>query len=70
MTRRAAVHTQADIERAIRAAEQTHPGVTFTVEMAPGGVLRVIPVPKPELSPQLTERTDFDPVEPPGGWRL
>jgi len=42
MTRTPAKTTQADIARALRAAEQVAPG-KLTVEIAPDGTIRVVP---------------------------
>jgi len=42
MSRRPAAVTQADIARALRAAEQVLPG-KMTVEIAPDGTIRVVP---------------------------
>lgn len=49
MTMRAARCSQADIARAIRAADQA--GTGRTVEVAPDGTIRIV---KAELSPQVT----------------
>ena len=40
MSRRPATFTQADVARALRAAEQVAPG-RMEVEIAPGGVIRI-----------------------------
>jgi hypothetical protein len=40
MSRRAATFTQADVARALRAAEQVAPG-RMEVEIAPGGIIRI-----------------------------
>jgi hypothetical protein len=40
VSRRAATFTQADVARALRAAEQVAPG-RMEVEIAPGGVIRI-----------------------------
>jgi hypothetical protein len=42
MSRRAASFTQADVARALRAAEQVAPG-RMVVEIAPGGIIRIRP---------------------------
>jgi hypothetical protein len=42
MSRRAASFTQADVARALRAAQQVAPG-KFRIEIAPGGVIRIAP---------------------------
>jgi|HubBroStandDraft_1064217.scaffolds.fasta_scaffold791458_1 hypothetical protein len=43
MSRTVANFVQADVARALRAAEQTASG-RYLVEIAPGGVIRIIPV--------------------------
>jgi hypothetical protein len=43
MSRRAARVTQADVARAIRAAEQVAPGQRV-IEISPDGVIRIIPL--------------------------
>jgi hypothetical protein len=43
MSRRAAKITQADVARAIRAAEQVAPG-RRVVEVTPEGVIRIVPL--------------------------
>lgn len=50
MGRRPAAVTQADVARALRAAEQVAPG-RMIVEVAPGGTIRIFPA---ELSPLFT----------------
>lgn len=44
MSRRAAKTTQADIARALRAAEKVLPG-KMTVEIAPDGTIKIVPRP-------------------------
>lgn len=44
MSRRPAAFTQADVARALRAAEQVAPG-RMAVEIDPDGVIRLIPAP-------------------------
>jgi hypothetical protein len=55
MSRRAASFTQADVARALRAAEQVAPG-RMVVEIAPGGIIRIRPS-KPDLAAEK-ERVD------------
>lgn len=43
MSRRAAAFTQADVRRALRAAQLAQPGVAFAVEIG-GGVARIVPI--------------------------
>jgi hypothetical protein len=43
MSRRAASFTQADVARALRAAEQVAPG-RMTIEIAPDGTIRIRPL--------------------------
>jgi len=61
--------TQADVARAIRAAQQARPGVKFAIEIAPGGIVRIVPV-EPKVSPLSPKEDAYNPIEPPGGWRL
>ncbi len=42
MTRARAAFTQADVRRALRAAQLAQPGVAFAIEIA-GGVARIVP---------------------------
>lgn len=44
MSRRPARFTQADYARAIRAFEQTHPGVAGTVKMCGDGGFLIVPI--------------------------
>jgi hypothetical protein len=55
MSRRAASFTQADVARALRAAEQVAPG-RMVVEIAPCGIIRIRPS-KPDLAAEK-ERVD------------
>ncbi len=48
MPRTAASVTQADIARALRAVAQT--GATVTVEVLPGGTIRLVPCEKREIT--------------------
>jgi hypothetical protein len=43
MSRRAATFRQADVARALRAAEQVAPG-RMTIELGPDGVIRIVPI--------------------------
>jgi hypothetical protein len=43
MGRRPASFTQAEVRRALRAAQLAQPGVRFSVEIS-GGVVRIVPV--------------------------
>jgi hypothetical protein len=67
MGRRRCAFTQAEVARALRAAERVAPG-KMAVEIAPGGVIQIVACP----SPQSTD----DPVTPPPScppkkdWRL
>lgn len=56
MSRTAAHVTQADIARALRAVEQT--GARAIVEIAPDGMIRIVPTKNVDLRPQQA------PVEP------
>jgi hypothetical protein len=55
MSRRPALVTQADVARAIRAAQQCGAG---PVEIKPDGTIRIMP------SPESTAASDESPVEP------
>ena len=59
MPRRGASITQADIARALRAAQAAGP--KWYVEILPGGIIRLV---RGELSPQSPERAPDVPVEP------
>jgi hypothetical protein len=61
MTRRAAKITQADLARAIRAAEQVAPGQRM-VEITPDGLIRIVPI---EASRPVTSHTRYDEPEDP-----
>jgi hypothetical protein len=51
MSRRAATFTQANVARALRAAEQVAPG-QMAVEIAPDGTIRIRPLAQaPEVGP-------------------
>lgn len=64
MSRRAASFTQADVARAIRAAEQVKPGAFEVSIVAPDGtVIRVAPRQDETRSPPV-------PVAPEKDWRL
>ena len=54
MSRRQASFTQADVARALRAAEQVAPG-KMAVEIASGGVIRIVPVEARPVSPAAPE---------------
>ena len=57
MTRRAAAFTQADVRRALRAAQLEQPGVAFAIEIG-GGVARIVPfVATPPAEPEPPEPT-------------
>jgi hypothetical protein len=51
MSRRPAAFTQADVARALRAAEQVAPG-RMTIEITPGGVIRIRPIEAAPSEPQ------------------
>ncbi len=61
MSRRPARVTQADIARALRAAEQV--GAWVTVEIRPDGTIRLVPAAKGEATepakPAVAEEEDF-----------
>jgi len=57
MSRRPARVTQADIARALRAAEQV--GARVAVEIDPSGVIRLVPI-----GPEATKRPAVAKVEP------
>jgi hypothetical protein len=61
MTRRAAKITQADLARAIRAAEQVAPG-RRVVEITPDGLIRIVPI---EASGPVVSDTGHDEPEDP-----
>jgi hypothetical protein len=54
MSRRAALFTQADVTRALRAVEQVAPG-RMTIEIAPDGVIRIVPL---DVCPASALRTE------------
>lgn len=54
MSRRAASFTQADLARALRAAEQVAPG-RITLEIAPEGFIRLVPL---DARPASAVRTE------------
>ena len=63
MSRRPATFTQADVARALRAAEQVAPG-RMTIEIAPDGTIRIRPLEEPAptrgpLPQQLDAREDI-----------
>ncbi len=66
MSRRSASFTQADIARALRAAEQVAPG-RLVVEVTPEGLIRIVPA---DLSPQSTDPRAAPPLAPKKDWRL
>ena len=59
MSRRAASFTQADVARALRAAEQVAPG-RMEVEIAPGGIIRIRQTERPPALPVEDEKVDQD----------
>jgi hypothetical protein len=61
MSRRAASFTQADVARAIRAIKQVDPG-PVVVEIAPGGVIRIVPI---DASRPVASHTRHDEPEDP-----
>jgi hypothetical protein len=61
MSRRAASFTQADVARALRAAEQVAPG-RMTIELGPDGVIRIVPI---EASRPVAPHTGHDEPEDP-----
>jgi hypothetical protein len=65
MSRRAAKVTQADLGRALRAAQSAGP--TWRVEVTPDGVIRLV---QGEFSPQSTARSVSVPVANEKDWRL
>jgi hypothetical protein len=64
VSRTAARFTQADMARALRAAEQVAPG-EMLVEVAPDGVIRIAPISTPS-----TDRSAPVPLAPRKDWRL
>jgi hypothetical protein len=66
MTRRAASFTQADVVRALRAAEQVAAG-RMVVEIAPGGIIRIKPAAgdRPRVEADREDEVDKEPK-----WRL
>lgn len=69
MSRRAAAFTEADIARALRAASKARPGQAFSVEILPGGTIRIVPFDR-ELSPTSTGESRNVPVAAGKDWRL
>jgi hypothetical protein len=59
MSRRASSFTQADVARALRAAQQVAPG-RMTIEIAPDGVIRIVPLDACLVRPPRTEHEGPD----------
>jgi hypothetical protein len=63
MSRTGASFIQADVARALRAAEQTASG-RYLVEIAPGGVIRIIPLDSVARLGAAKGAAENDPADP------